>query len=1559
MTKPVVIDLSPTGAIETQDGLQFFTLWNSPVFINSDEDGYRERTAWVGPDEGIVVHDVGNDDRISSYKEVALSASDEAIAKGAVSDMDALLKLYDTGYDKNGNHTIDADEGKGDKIISAGEADANFLKIWRDTDLDGVVDLGVNGLPGEMVSFVDAGIAEIDLTDFNSPELDHDNDGTKDPDIIARFSDGSTIYNTAKVKMTNGSTTTAYDMGFAHERAGISERKSGDIVLEVKLERNIGVAASEWLYKTANVDGSAVVWNFDQSAFDSNFGGVGTNGNDTMSFSGSQSRSFSGGAGNDTLTGGEGDDFLVGGTGVDKLTGGAGNDVLYIDAEDTGTGGKIDGGDGYDVLRVNSADGVTVDLKLSNAEAFFGGAGDDTVRVSGGLDGVVIVGAKGNDSLYGGSGDDTVSGGDGADKLVGGNGDDVLIGGDGVDKLYGSAGDDLIYADEFDDFTAIEGGDGFDVLVIDDSINRNQVFATALELAALGFEAAVGGDGNDNFVVTTEEDTFLYGAGGDDVLRTGAGDDLIAGGDGDDMLDGNGGSDLYLFNRGDGDDKISEGIVVETDGNGGRDTISFGLDIDVDDLQFDSGSNLLISLRTENKATLSGETLNVYGWSSNRNQVETLAFSDGTILDIAGASFTTLSNGNNSNATSTEGSSAPDNVGASNGLDVIDAGEGDDVIYAWSGNDIVLGRLGYDEIHGGVGHDYLDGGFYADTLYGDAGDDTLIGGKDSDATDTLYGGSGNDILDAGGGNDQLYGESGEDILSGGDGNNMLDGGTGDDKLFGGKGTDMLKGGTGDDIYFYSRGDGADTIIDTGSDDDDGGIRYTSNPSGPDKVGDWLVFGAGITMDDLTFDAVGGNIIIGIGENGDLSKRPIELDDHITLTGMDGENRLERFLFSDGFSLDVVDDMSGVDFGTNGTDDLDDGDGDHFMSGGAGNDELSGGDGTDVLIGGAGNDSLSGGDSEDYLFGGSGDDIMNGGDGSDRLFGGAGNDTIAGGGGSDNDENRVDYLVGGVGDDTLIGGYSTDIYAFDYGEGTDTITDQGGVDTIELAGGIWFSDIEIAWDATKEKLRLDLNPLYRPDVAGTSVYFEREAIDQIGFANGFFLHSKNITDGRNGTQNDDVFDLSTATGGLWVSGKEGADEIVTGSGRDYLYGGRHNDLLRGNQGNDTYIINAGDGEDRISDSQGTDDSIAFGPGITLSDLILVREDGNMYIAVRDTLSPDSDPRAADSFITVVDLAEETHRIDWFEFADGTALKTTEIAVARIYGAGDDTATTASAAEWIDAGTGDDVINSVDGADIVFGRDGDDNIHAGDGDDTVYGEKDDDRLYGEDGNDTLIGGDGNDYIRGGAGHNRVVGGDGNDTLIGGGGSSLISGGKGDDIIYRGGYAEGTSSTEREFVGTVNGSDQYRDVTTWDDSSLEGGYRVTEDHSAVTVVEFALGDGTDRVIINSNDNLGPGDKDQIDLVGISSKQVWFQHVGDDLVLKILGTEDQLTFEDFFLGAAYRFDRINANGEHLTSDRIDALIDVMEDYSDLNDGTDGTGMTASELPGAVYAQIDAQWAW
>jgi len=67
-------------------------------------------------------------------------------------------------------------------------------------------------------------------------------------------------------------------------------------------------------------------------------------------------------------------------------------------------------------------------------------------------------------------------------------------------------------------------------------------------------------------------------------------------------------------------------------------------------------------------------------------------------------------------------------------------------------------------------------------------------------------------------------------MSGKDGDDIIIGGGGDDILSGDRGDDEVNGGAGDDAYLFRRGDGADTIVNVGSGDDDDTAQFGQNIS---------------------------------------------------------------------------------------------------------------------------------------------------------------------------------------------------------------------------------------------------------------------------------------------------------------------------------------------------------------------------------------------------------------------------------------------------------------------------------------------------------------------------------------------------------------------------------------------------------------------------------------------------------------------------------------------------------------------------------------------------------
>jgi Ca2+-binding RTX toxin-like protein len=280
---------------------------------------------------------------------------------------------------------------------------------------------------------------------------------------------------------------------------------------------------------------------------------LGQSGSDIL-FGDAGADDISGGDGHDTISGGDGDDRIDGGAGEDTLQGDVGNDIISdgegADIVDGGDGDDVViaaadaqndsyvGGDGFDTIDYSASDeSVTIDMIANTAEGL--AIGEDTIK---GFE--QAVGGAGDDNLYGSSGDDTIAGGDGDDTIKGADGNDILQGGAGDDTLQGGAGNDVISDGEGADI--VDGGDGDDVVIAaadaqndtytggdgfdtidystsDESVTFNMIANTAEGLAIgedtiEGFEHAIGGAGDDHFIVGHHA-TIMTGGGGENVFE--------------------------------------------------------------------------------------------------------------------------------------------------------------------------------------------------------------------------------------------------------------------------------------------------------------------------------------------------------------------------------------------------------------------------------------------------------------------------------------------------------------------------------------------------------------------------------------------------------------------------------------------------------------------------------------------------------------------------------------------------------------------------------------------------------------------------------------------------------------------------------------------------------------------------------------------------------------------------------------------------------------------------------------------------------------------------------
>ncbi|WP_420388680.1 Ig-like domain-containing protein [Marinobacter sp.] len=137
-----------------------------------------------------------------------------------------------------------------------------------------------------------------------------------------------------------------------------------------------------------------------------------------------------------------------------------------------------------------------------------------------------LYGFDGDDVIDGSAGDDLIRGGAGNDTLIGGDGNDTLIDGNGQDSFSGGAGDDLMSVSS-DQFDSIDGGEGFDVLVLDDGID--------IDFSSFGLGSVsnieqihLGNDDSGTTLTLTEEAL---------VAMTEADNELMVIGDGNDTVD--------------------------------------------------------------------------------------------------------------------------------------------------------------------------------------------------------------------------------------------------------------------------------------------------------------------------------------------------------------------------------------------------------------------------------------------------------------------------------------------------------------------------------------------------------------------------------------------------------------------------------------------------------------------------------------------------------------------------------------------------------------------------------------------------------------------------------------------------------------------------------------------------------------------------------------------------------------------------------------------------------------------------------------------------------------
>lgn len=992
---------------------------------------------------------------------------------------------------------------------------------------------------------------------------------------------------------------------------------------------------------------------------------------------------LTGDAGDNILDGGAGNDQLVGGGGVDQLIGGDGDDLL---SDDLAGAAQLYGGGGDDVLTLTGRD-ATVD-------ALDGGAGTDTlvVDIAGSSLWTFNMGVAATQS--GG----TLQFNSGTSFATFSNIENITV--TGSNRLY-------VYLNNADN--VITGGSS-----LTDQVDFR--YAAAGVNVNLATGVVTGGSGND----TLYNIEYIYGGSYyNDVLVGNNENNWIRGATGNDIIDGGAGIDTWYI------DWNSQAVVASLLSAGQNSAMGIVM---TGDAAGDSVTNME-NIYSYYSTALYGNALNntlqgngtlegflgsdyLYGWTASTTYAS-YANAGNAYLAAQGITFA-----------AGVGVTATLTTSFSNGPAVVNTGDAAGDTYG--GNlanllgsayaDTLIGNASANVLDGGAGDDVLEGLAGADIFRGGAGTDTVsyVHSNAGVTVDLSMGGAITQTNDAAG--DTFYGI--ENITGSGFAD-VLYGDLNDNVLIGGAGNDTLNGGGGVDTASYATASGAVTInMATGT---------VTGAAGTDTLISIEKVIGSVYVDTITGSG-GGDIIDG-GLGADLidagagtdtisyesSGAPITVT--LNVSSSDGKN-LSNFENILGSSYgDVL-------IGTATDNVIEGGLGDDAIDGGGGNDTASyskaaAGVTASLLAGsssgGAGNDSLSdienltGSAYNDTLVGNGGTNILNGGAGDDVLIGGAGGDTLVGGEGTD----TASYASAGAAVAVVINGAGT------AGDASGDV-----LSGIENLIGSAYNDI-LTGDGSVNSIEGGLGDDAIDGGAGD---------DTVSYASA----SGTVT-------------VNLSLGGANVSGAAGNDSVTN---VENIIGSAYADVLTGNGYANT--IEGGLGDDVLAGGTGTDTvTYAHAAAAVTVDLAAGTAsggDGSDVLTGFESVTGSShgDTLIGDGFVNVLDGGAGNDTLAGGAGADQL-----------IGGDGSDTASYASATSAVTANltTGSGTLGDANG-DTFSGIE---NLTGSAYNDTLYGNADANVLVGGAGNDTLRGYAGNDTLDVTSGHDSAYGGDGDDIFL----------------------------------------------------------------------------------------------------------------------------------------------------------------------------------------------------
>lgn len=339
---------------------------------------------------------------------------------------------------------------------------------------------------------------------------------------------------------------------------------------------------------------------------------------ENITLTGTANINATGNENDNSLIGNEGNNILDGGSGADYMAGGEGDDTYYQDQlwyPDFDGDQIVEYADeGIDTIIRSVGNNYVLENHIENLTitgSVQWGVGNDLNNViTGNAADNNLIGLAGDDIIYGDAGDDTLQGEADNDILYGGAGNDALFGGTGADLMVGGTGDDYY---EVDDIA--------DVLVENANEGNDRVYSSISWTLGANFErlALVG-------------NTHINATGNslDNGLWGNAGNNILTGSAGNDYLEGGAGNDVYIFNKGDGQDTITNQDALSA-----TDTLRLGAGIaDTDVFAHRQGNDMYLTFKNSSDQIY---FINYYGVNVVQNgvtqdfKIDTIEFANGTV----------------------------------------------------------------------------------------------------------------------------------------------------------------------------------------------------------------------------------------------------------------------------------------------------------------------------------------------------------------------------------------------------------------------------------------------------------------------------------------------------------------------------------------------------------------------------------------------------------------------------------------------------------------------------------------------------------------------------------------------------------------------------------------------------------------------------------------------------------------------------------------------------------------------------------------------------------------